>query len=274
LIATLNANASFAASSSSTISIAVASSALARTYTSLLPVAEGPGSGTSTLVARVDASGEPVEGEVTFLDSGSIIGTASLDSSGRATLAFANTGGTHILRASFAGNVRLAPSVSPPIEEDGPATAGGFSLTVDGMAVTVVPGAGFHSNVALSCDGVPDAYTCTLTPSSLVRGGTAYLRVTAKPSVPASTGWRSNLARHGMLSLAVCVFFVAASRRRRWLLLMTCACMIVLFGCGTARTVQDPASPAAVVTIRASSMQSNPPIVHSVQVLLRFPSSR
>lgn len=288
LVAIFNPNGAFAQSSSAMLTVPVAASNLVRTYTSLLPLSNGPQPSTSTLIAKVEADGAPVEGEVTFLDRGSIIGTAKLDPAGLATIVFGSAAGTNILSASFTGTSTSAPSVSPTIEEQGLQGGPGFLLAVEGtvldvptrgsasLAITVAPAADFRSTIEFACEGVPKTYTCSFAPSSLTRGGVRFLTIASTRGAPPppSSLWR-HLGREGIFIVAVLAVFVTAHGRRRPLLFMlTCGFAIALAGCGAMIGRQSQGSNAAVIIIRATSMQGSDLVVHSAQVVLHLGSSR
>lgn len=71
-----------------------------------------------TLTARVSGNGGQPAGSVTFYADGAGIGSANLDATGTATLAYAGlAAGTHSLSASYAGDVNDAPSASASISQ-------------------------------------------------------------------------------------------------------------------------------------------------------------
>ena len=95
-------------------------------------------------------------GTVTFNSGTTALGTATLDSSGVATLvpSLAN-GTTYNIVAVYSGDILHSPSTSAAVSING--TASGFNLTVTPSAVTVAAGQNASVNVALaSINGFTD----------------------------------------------------------------------------------------------------------------------
>ena len=280
ITAMYNANSTFAGSASSVVVVTVtsAASALAPTVVSL---ATTDGADQSFLAARVTGPSGVPTGEVTFLDDGNILGSAATNGSGSASLAVpALKIGSHNLSASFAGTSRFAPSVSPELLEQFPATGAGFSLSVPTNSIdltpagsqpillTVVPAAGFQQQVLLSCaDGVPHGYECDFSPT-LLAGGNSYLRIEASPQ--AATKRTQSVWPFGP-TIGICsvLLFGVAKRRRIHLLLLLVACLdfMIMAGCGNPPTSPGQAQ-IMVLSIRATAGTGGCTIVQSAQILV------
>lgn len=117
ITAVFNANATLASSTSPVIVVTVTSAAsgLASTVVTLAATDNGD---QSAMVAKVSALNGVPAGEVIFLDDGNILGSATTNGSGTASLPVpALGGGVHNLSASFAGASQFGPSVSPELLE-------------------------------------------------------------------------------------------------------------------------------------------------------------
>jgi hypothetical protein len=286
ITAMYNANSTFAGSASSVVLVTVtsAASALAPTVVSL---AATGGADQSFLVARVTAPSGVPTGEVTFLDHGNILGSAATNGSGSAFLAVpALNIGSHNLSASFSGTSRFAPSVSPELLEQFPATGAGFSLSVPSnsidltragsqpILITVVPAAGFQQKVLLSCaDGVPHGYECDFSPALLV-GGNSYLRIEASPQA-ATRRIQSTWPFGPTIGIFSVFLFGVVKRRRIHLLLLVVACLdfMIMAGCGNPATSSGQ-SQIIVLSIRATAGTGGGTIVQSVQILVDIQSEQ
>jgi hypothetical protein len=134
--ATFNANGPYAASTSSPVTISVTSSpAGAAAVLIALSKQNASATGSATLVASVSPINLSSGATITFLDSGTILGSAPLDASGTARLQLAQMGsGQHSLTASFGGDAQFAPAVTPVLTEEWPPAGPGFSLQVEESA--------------------------------------------------------------------------------------------------------------------------------------------
>lgn len=140
-----------------------------------------------TLTATAAGSYAMPTGSVTFLDGGTALGTAALNSSGVATLTTSSlAAGSHNLTASYAGDGGSSASTSPVLAETvNPAavqSTGGFSIAVAGsttvgvgrsanLTVTVTPQPGFNLPVDLSCANLPSESACTFGQHTIPAGG-------------------------------------------------------------------------------------------------------
>jgi len=205
-----------------------------------------------TLTATAAGSYAMPTGTVTFLDGTSVLGTATLDSSGIATFSTASlSAGSHSLTASYAGDSGSEASVSPALTETINAAAiqpqGGFTIAVTGPAsvgvgrsvnltVTVTPEQGFAEPVELSCANLPAESACTFGQHTIpAGGGTTILAIStiAPHDCNSSTPYFLGTG----LPFAGAVLLLPFSKRRRFkgpLIALIALCGIGgLSGCGT-----------------------------------------
>jgi hypothetical protein len=285
ITAVYNANATFAGSTSSLIVVTVASAA-ARLALTVVTVGATVSGDQSLLSAKVIAGSGLPTGEVIFLDNGNILDSVSTNGSGTAYLTVPLLGGgVHNLSASFAGNSQFAPSVSPDLLEQSPASGSDFSLIVAADSVdvtragstpvllTVVPTAGFQEPVQLACvDGVPVGYECSFSPAFLF-GGNSYLRIQASSNAALK---HTNAGTLNGTAIGIFSFFVigVVGRRRvcRLVLLIGCLGLTIMTGCGNPSTSAGEPQ-MLVLSIRAATATGGSNIVHSAQILLNIHSS-
>jgi uncharacterized repeat protein (TIGR03803 family) len=131
-----------------------------------------------TLTAKVTATGSVPSGTVTFHNGSAILGTATLDATGTATLntSFSATG-VYTLTASYAGAGTVTGSVSNALTETvvTPAVSASISpssLTVasgssGSLTLSLTPTGGYTGTVTFSCGTLPAHVSCTFAPPSL-----------------------------------------------------------------------------------------------------------
>jgi hypothetical protein len=280
------ANATFAGSTSSPLSISVnaAPADVVPTFISLSP--QGSANGPSpALVAEASASGGAPSGTIIFIADGQILGTAATDGSGAVTMPISALGsGIHDLTASFAGNAQFAPSASPALLEEWPATGPGFSLTPDaGSALVTAPNptpirfditpiAGFQGQIQFSCGaGLPAGYACEFSPASLNGGGTTFL-VIQNSSRQAETldGTRP---WYGTALGFVCLLLFTGVKRRRGpylIALLGLLCFGTILGCGRSANPANDTQQMLVLPIEARSGTGATMIVHSTQITVEL----
>lgn len=280
ITAAYNANATFAGSTSPVIIVTVsaADGNLTPTAVTIAATAEGE---QSALIANVGGASGIATGVVTFLDGGTILGSASTDPSGKATLQLSALGvGVHNLFASYGGSRLFAPAVSPTLMEQRPASGGDFSLTVFPGAVdlrsfdsatvilTIVPTANLRQQVQLSCTaGVPPGYECSFSPASLY-SGTSYLQI-RRPLKPGP--WQSVHLLYGVGAGILSFFLVGTGRRRVRLLALTLVCggLMMFDGCGASSS--PPAQPRlGVLSMQATVGTGASTVVHSAQIFVKL----
>ena len=282
-----NANgASFAESTSPAVSVSV-SAAPANVFATVVSLAPetNPADGTSTLAANVDALTGELRGTVTFLDSGSILGTAESDESGNAVLPVGKLGsGTHNFSVSFGGGPDIAPSASPVFRDQWPESGPGFSVNAtagglhvsprgsDSVSITIAPITSFHQEVQLFCAaGLPENYTCDFSPASLTGGGVSILKI--RPSAKTAETLPETIPLSCGITLGVFWFLMLAGcdwRPRAVALLLVCSSLFLLGACSIAPS-SGRQTQMIVLTVRATSGSGTETIVHSTQfsVLVR-----
>jgi hypothetical protein len=214
-------------------------------------------------VADVGGVPTPVPtGTVMFLDSGTAIGTGTLNASGVATFTTSTLAvGSHNITASASGDGATGPSSSAVLVEvvDALPPAGTVDFTItatpnpvsvgvgEGAQLTVTATAlnGFAFGVNLSCSGLPIEATCTFVYPSIPAGGgtTALLLGTTAPhscgtTQPYFLGERGGGPGLGTLAVPALAGLVAVfvPGRRRWLRGLMAIALVAgamqLSGCG------------------------------------------
>ncbi|HET6929294.1 MAG TPA: Ig-like domain repeat protein [Candidatus Acidoferrum sp.] len=190
LSATYSGNTNFATSTSSTLTENVTGAALTATTTILVASPNPATSGQQvTLTATVSPTptGSPT-GTVSFYNGSTLLGTATVNASGVATLTGLNfSPGTAGITAVYSGNASFATSTSPSVNLT-VSNAAAYTVTapqtpynvtagksVD-VNVMVSPVGGAYNNlVVMSASGLPPGASATFTPPSVTPGsaGTA-----------------------------------------------------------------------------------------------------
>lgn len=157
------------------------------------------------LVAAVLPGSAPVPtGTVTFNNGTTLVGSATLDSSGVATLTPNLPLGTYTIVAVYSGDLLHSPSTSLPVTISG--TASGFNLAVtpatlsiatkQNATVTVTLSSidGFTDTIGLGCASLPAGVTCHFSAISaaLTANGTATAKLTIDTNNPLSGGSAMN----------------------------------------------------------------------------------
>jgi len=197
ITARYTATQNFGAAASAVLNQIVQTSAGMATETMLASNANPATTGQSiTFTADVVTAGQSLipTGAVTFLDGSTVLGVASLNGSGLATLSTsALEAGSHTISASYTGSGVSAASSSTPLTETvtttSTASSGPFTLTVAGiptvfagqgvnLLVTVAPRISSLQSVQLSCAGLPSESACTFGTATLPpNGGTTSLQI-------------------------------------------------------------------------------------------------
>jgi hypothetical protein len=241
-------------------------------------------SGGRWLQAAVSSGNSPSSGQITFLDSGSVVGTAAVNASGVAVLGLNGfASGMHALTASFGGSSRFAPSVSPVLREQWPSAGPGFSLKIasneyvvasgSSLEVSAQPEGSFREPIALSCaNGVPIGYACQFSPTVLNNGSGnssfALVPTSKRASIyPRRPRWPAAPLFFGALFI-----WLYRNDRRGWcaLVLTCCSAASLLSGCsGPSNRTQ-----IAVLTVQASAGSGSQGIVQSLQLTVKLPVDR
>jgi Big-like domain-containing protein len=120
-------------------------------------------------------------GTFKMYDGNDLLGTASVDNNGTATLDLSGlVAGSHTISAVYNGDANFTSSTTPPvalaIAPDFSLSASPIEITVsagDGVTTTVsvspLPG-GFGNVIQLVCSGMPDESSCRLNPNAVLPG--------------------------------------------------------------------------------------------------------
>jgi arabinogalactan endo-1,4-beta-galactosidase len=213
-----------------------------------------------TLTATVTASTGTPTGTVNFLNGSNQLGSASLNSSGIATLSAMLSPGANTITAAYAGNTGFASSNSAAVtvsEPDYSVTANLTSLTVTpgsngSVSLTVTPVGGYDGTVTMSCATSLAGVSCIFSPTSYTLDGsntklTGTVALAASSSAaafhPLSHRDGSHVAMAAILWLpGGAALLLVAFRRRRlmrnlrirqmFLLLALLGVVVGLFACG------------------------------------------
>jgi hypothetical protein len=286
ITATFNANGPYASSTSAPLSetITAASTDVASTVASLVRETDATGN-TSSLSATISSTNSPSAGAVTFLDDGVILGTVALDGTGVARLQLAQlTGGAHTFSASYSGTSQFAPSASPILNEQWPASGPAFALQIQPSAtlavagaatsfqITVSPFGNFQQMVKLSCaSGLPQGYSCEFSPSGIAGAGNSSLNIISSAKNAASP-WSPKLWPAATL-LGMCAMLLGISRRRRnprlvWAL-AACSLLLTSAGCGNAAPSSTKLR-TFVVTVQAEAGRGTNAVVHGAEIQMHL----
>jgi hypothetical protein len=195
-------------STSATVSLVVTT---IPTATALGATSTGGASPQVTLVAAVVGTVGPTPtGTVTFNDGTTEIGSATLDSSGIATLNPNLAAGSYTIVAVYGGDALHSPSTSMPATVSG--TPAGFNLTVNPSSVSMAAGqnatvtvtvssvGGFaDANIGLGCASLPAAVNCHFSSASvgLAANATQTVQLTIDTNNPLSGGSSAMNVRAG-----------------------------------------------------------------------------
>jgi hypothetical protein len=247
------------------------------------------------LVATVVGTAGPVPtGTVTFLIGTTVIGSASLNSSGVATLTPNPFSGTETVTASYGGDTVHGASVSQPIQVTGVPI--GFLITVTPSTLSIPTGknatvsvaltsvSGFSDTIGLGCATLPAVVNCHFSAASvsLAANGTQTVQLTLETDNPLGGGGAtSHNAAPGesgtllaSISLPIAAFFGLVfwrlrRRTRTWLrvvpLLLLAVGALLLNGCGGFSQIS---AAVGAYTIQVTGTGANSDIVHYQNVSL------
>jgi hypothetical protein len=147
----------------------------------------------SAAVSPASGSGIP-SGVITFADGSTPLSTATLDGAGKASYSTTTLSvGSHSITAAYGGSAAYGQSTSTaatiiitaPAPADFSIALAQSSGTINhGTAATITsvisitPLNGFQQQVALACSGAPQYTTCSVSPASVMPGGTAAVSTT------------------------------------------------------------------------------------------------
>ena len=161
-----------------------------------------------TLFAAVQGIGstEPT-GTVTFYSGSSLLGTATLNATGVATLNFTPAAGTYTVTANYNGDAVYATSVSAVLGTVTVGQATQFSLTSNPSSLsvqskkfglidlTLASVSGFTDQMVMGCLGLPSGASCTFntTQVSLSANGTKTVQMTLDTADPLTSGGQAKV---------------------------------------------------------------------------------
>jgi uncharacterized repeat protein (TIGR03803 family) len=216
---------------------------------------------TITLTANVSTTSGTPTGTVTFYNGSSVLGTATLNTTGIATLptSFSATG-IYSLTASYSGGGDITGSVSAPLVEtivtptvSASSTPGTLTIKSGNsgtLTLTLTPTGGYTGTVALSCGTLPAHVSCSFEPAVLTisYGSTSPTSVLTVSTGPGNVALlTSPKGGHNgtdpLLAIEVCssifgLSLLGVSRRRKYLATLFGACWLVylaggLIGCSS-----------------------------------------
>lgn len=281
-------------SASTTVSLVVTT---IPTATALGATSTGGASPQVTLVATVVGTAGPTPtGTVTFNNGTAEIGSATLDSSGVATLNPNLAVGSYAIVAVYSGDTLHSPSSSQPTTVAG--TPAGFSLTVNPSSVSMATGqnatvtvtlssiSGFaDANIGLGCASLPAATTCHFSSVSvgLAANATQAIQLTIDTNNPLSGGasamntnprGRSATLAGSFLPLGVFFGWIFWRFRKRHTALFT-ALLVLLFSSavmlmnGCSGFSQSTTAPGAYM-IQVTATGANSDVIHYQNLALNI----
>jgi len=189
---------------------------------------------TLTLEATVvGVSGPTPTGVVKFTSGSTILGSASLDSTGVATLnPNLSPGVSYTLVAAYSGDALHSSSMSSPLERSGTPTDYSVIVTPDKltlassqnatMSVSVTSVSDFTDTIGMGCASLPAGVTCRFSSINLglAANTTEAVQLTIDTSDPLGGGGSAMLSRPGnrgasLAGLLVPIFFFGCLYRRR-----------------------------------------------------------
>jgi len=223
-------------------------------------------------------------GTVTFNNGTTTIGSATLDSSGVATLTPNLSPGTYSIVAAYGGDAQHSPSTSSPVSVSNPGT--GFNLTVTPPSVTMATGkyvnvnvaltsiSGFTDTIGLGCGSLPSGVNCHFSSPNvtLPAGGVVNVTLTIDTNNPLGGGSSARNTRPGgrgvslaglFLPLGALFGFVFWRFRKRYPLAAAMALLLILgagaqFMTGCSGFSQSTAAPGTyVIQVTGVGSQSN-----------------
>ncbi len=245
------------------------------------------------LVATVlGASGPMPSGVVTFKDGSSIIGAATVDATGVATLTPDLSPGNHSIVASYAGDTIHAPSDSPalsvssiPVNFAVGVSPGSVSIPTKQnitLNVTFTSASGFTDTIGMGCLSLPAAVNCHFSADTITLkpGAQQTVQVTIDTNNPLSGGQSASAQRPGTNSAQLAGLFLppgllfgwfAWRFRRRHTAWLTVICLLFLAGAcavtGCGGYSQSSAAPGSY-TIQIGGVGTSSNISHYQSVPL------
>ena len=246
------------------------------------------------LVAAVLPGTAPVPtGAITFKYGTTLVGSATLDSNGLATLVPSLPLGAYTIVAVYSGDALHSPSTSLPITISG--TASGFNLAVTPATVTMATKQnatvtvtltsidGFADSIGLGCASLPPGVTCHFSAISaaLAANGTATAQLTIDTNNPLTGGTSAMNSHAGNRSTYLAGLFLPFSLffgwmfwrfRKRYAAVLTVVLLLVLSGAamlvtGCGGFTSSSAKPGTYV-IQVTGTGANSNVIHYQNVTL------
>jgi hypothetical protein len=233
---------------------------------------------------------------VTFTSGSTTVGTATLDSSGVATLTPQNLAtGTYTIIATYSGDALYSPSTSQPVNIS--TTANGFSLTVTPNSVTMAttqsatvtltltPASGFTDTIGLGCASLPAGVTCHFaSPSVALKSDAAQsVQLTIDTNNPLSGGTSSMNSHTSNSSVYLAGFLLPFSIFFGWtlwrfrksyaailgtvLVLVLSGAALLVTGCGG---FSSSSAAPGTYTIQVTATGASSDIIHYQNVTLNI----
>jgi hypothetical protein len=262
----------FSASTSSAVGITVNAPGTLSTTTSLTATPTSAATGTSIMLAALvsPTSGTTVPtGTVTFNDGSTPIGSASVGSTGSASISTTTLAlGTHTITAQYGGVAGFAASTSSAVTVTISAPLPDFSLSITPgsgtetktiaatATLTITPANGFDTAISFSCSGLPASVTCSFSPATLTPAG-APLNTTVSFSGTTSAKAQPDLGDRQVPFIFAALGFgswlLARARKlnplfRRLAILCFASALVSIAGCSSSNHSQP-----STVTITAAS---------------------
>jgi hypothetical protein len=255
----------------------------------------GPPTQVALVATVIGSTGPTPTGTVTFTNEGTVIGSATLDSSGVATLNPNLAAGTYSIVAAYSGDALHSASTSVPATVLG--TPSSFSMTVNPPTITVAASqnttatvtftsiSGFSDTLGLGCASLPAAVNCHFSSPTvtLAADGTQTAQVTIDTNNPLSGGAsamnahadsKASLAGLPLFSLPFTVLFglIFWRFRKRYRAVFTVVLALLLSGAammlnGCSGFSQATASPGTYV-IQVTATGVNSDVIHYQSVTL------
>lgn len=232
-----------------------------------------------SLTANVSAQSTVGNGNVTFYDGPSALGSAPVSPAGAAMLtASFSTLGVHNLTAVFNGDTDFSASTSAIFAETiiagdftvsaTPGTASMYTGQAATVGIAIASLHGFDQSVALTCSNLPANTSCSFSPATLPQGQGAAKLVIQTTAPHASSA--ASVSVLGLLTL-----LLLPGRRRRRLLTGCCAVLLLvgvalgMSGCGSPKTIIGGTPPG---TYNISVVATGTSVTHSAVVTLTVES--
>jgi hypothetical protein len=200
ITAAYSGDANFAVSTSTVVTVVVSAPAKINTSTLLTVSATQITAGASVTftanVAAVSGTGTPT-GTVSFLDSQTVVATATLSGGSAQMSTAALTTGSHSIRAAYSGDANFNASssaaaavtvvVAPAPDYALSVSASTLNVTAGAagtITLTVSPENGFKQAVGFACSGLPSGASCSFNPM-LVTPASGPVNAILKIQVPA-----------------------------------------------------------------------------------------